>query len=86
MPAFSVGGAYVVWVLGDEPSRTDSQYSQSHHHRPEWHMAGHRRLRRALLARHPGLLQPQGLVSNRGEHTQAFYVLQKYYREIEPAK
>jgi beta-glucuronidase len=28
----------------------------------------------------------KGLVSNLGEHKQAFYVLQKYYREIEPAK
>jgi beta-glucuronidase len=28
----------------------------------------------------------KGLVSNRGEHKQAFYVLQKFYREMEPAK
>jgi len=28
----------------------------------------------------------KGLVSNQGQHKQAFYVLQKYYREIEPAK
>ena len=28
----------------------------------------------------------KGLVSNLGEHKQAFYVLQKYYREMDPAK
>jgi len=28
----------------------------------------------------------KGLISNQGQHKQAFYVLQKYYREIEPAK
>ena len=26
----------------------------------------------------------KGLVSNHGEHKQAFYVLQKYYRELNP--
>jgi beta-glucuronidase len=28
----------------------------------------------------------KGLVSNQGQHKQAFYVLQKYYQEIEPTK
>jgi len=28
----------------------------------------------------------KGVISNLGQHKQAFYVLQKYYREIEAAK
>ena len=39
-----------------------------------------------LAGRNSGLLQPQRLISNLGQHKQAFYVLQKYYREMQPAK
>src|SRR6185436_439323 len=36
-----------------------------------------------LAARHTGLYNRRGLVSNLGQHKKAFYMLQKYYRELD---
>ncbi len=41
---------------------------------------------RRLLSGVQDYYNRKGLVSIQGQHKQAFYVLQKYYRELEAAK